>query len=208
MNVDKYTYKTEFQDRGAGHVHGTLWIRIKKMESLLRLPDGSLLTPDEYKKSGSTEKTEKPFEQLTNAFRKFKNDTFEKEDLFEEQAVVNFIDEFTTVSLNREEVGQVVARIAEEVNKHGHTKTCRKGREEEICRFGYPKFPIWTTVLVRPYKTEFSEEKQSEMKKYAEVLMKVRLVMEDKEAVDNIMNQYDKAKESKELYQVNRGKKN
>ena len=25
MNVDKYTYKGEFREGGAGHVHGTLW---------------------------------------------------------------------------------------------------------------------------------------------------------------------------------------
>jgi hypothetical protein len=44
------------------------------------------------------------------------------------------------------------------------------------------------------------------MKKYAEILRKVRIVMEDGEAVDNIMNQHDKASETKELYIVNRKK--
>ena len=45
------------------------------------------------------------------------------------------------------------------------------------------------------------------MKKYAEILRKVRLVMENEEAIDNIMKQYDKASETKELYIVNRKKR-
>ena len=41
MHVDKFTYKTEFQERGAGHVHGTLWVKIHVIEKLRKLPDGS-----------------------------------------------------------------------------------------------------------------------------------------------------------------------
>jgi hypothetical protein len=43
MNVDKFSYKTEFQDRGAGHVHGVLWIKLHKIEKLCRLPDNRLV---------------------------------------------------------------------------------------------------------------------------------------------------------------------
>ena len=35
MNVKYYTYKVEFQDRGAGHIHGTLWLNINKIENLI-----------------------------------------------------------------------------------------------------------------------------------------------------------------------------
>ena len=45
-----------------------------------------------------------------------------------------------------EEVGKEVARIVEEVNEHHHTKTCKPPK----CRFKYPKFPIWKTILVKP----------------------------------------------------------
>ena len=34
MMVDYYSYKTEFQDRGAGHIHGVLWIQLHKLEKL------------------------------------------------------------------------------------------------------------------------------------------------------------------------------
>jgi hypothetical protein len=31
MNVDYYSYKVEFQDRGVGHVRGTLWLNLDKI---------------------------------------------------------------------------------------------------------------------------------------------------------------------------------
>ena len=42
MNVKSYTYKVEFQDRGAGHIHGTLWLRLEELELLKRGEDGKL----------------------------------------------------------------------------------------------------------------------------------------------------------------------
>ena len=44
MMVDKFTYKTEFQDRGAGHVHGVLWIKLHRIEKLCRMRDDRLST--------------------------------------------------------------------------------------------------------------------------------------------------------------------
>ena len=32
MCVYKYSYKTEFQNRGAAHVHGVLWVNMRKLE--------------------------------------------------------------------------------------------------------------------------------------------------------------------------------
>ena len=42
MNVEYYTYKVEFQERGAGHIHGTLWLSLSKLEELIRTDDGKL----------------------------------------------------------------------------------------------------------------------------------------------------------------------
>ena len=55
MNVKYYTYKVEFQDCGAGHIHGTLWLSLDKIEKLEK-GDG-----------------EKPFMCLKHAFKKFRN---------------------------------------------------------------------------------------------------------------------------------------
>ena len=53
MHVEYYTYKVEFQDRGAGHIHGSLWLNIEKIEKA-QIDDG-----------------ENPFSKLSDAFRKF-----------------------------------------------------------------------------------------------------------------------------------------
>ena len=35
MNVEYYTYKVEFQERGAGHIQRTLWLNLEKLEELV-----------------------------------------------------------------------------------------------------------------------------------------------------------------------------
>ena len=43
MMVEYFTYKVEFQDRGAGHIHGTLWLKLEMMERLIRTDDDQLV---------------------------------------------------------------------------------------------------------------------------------------------------------------------
>ena len=116
MNVDKYTYKGEFQERGAGHVHGTLWVKMHVIEKLKKLNDGSFITKSKNERENRTEDFAEPFRGITEAFKKFKNESFGDKD--DDKPVIEFIDQFTTVSLCAEEVGIDVVRIAEEVNKH------------------------------------------------------------------------------------------
>ena len=203
MSVDKYSYKAEFQERGAGHVHGTLWVKLNVIETMRKLKDGSLVTKAKYKKKKMKEDFTKPFEGLVEAFKKFKYEEFG--DLDDDRPVINFIDQFTTVSLNEDEVGKEVAKIVEEVNKHHHTKTCNKTTPN--CRFRYPKFPIWTTILVRPYKSELDEEKDKNLKYYEGILKKVRELLEDEELIIKIMCKYNKRKETKEEYNLNRSER-
>ena len=131
----------------------------------------------------------KPFKGIKEAFNKFRNGgTLEN---YEENAVIEFIDQFTTVSLCEDEVGEDVVRKAKEVNEHHHTKTCRKGSPK--CRFRFPKFPIWKTILVKPYPPcEFDEEKEMNLKYYADILSKVKELLEDNELIETIMEKYDK----------------
>ena len=89
---------------------------------------------------------------------------------------------------------------------HHHTKTCRKGHPK--CRFRYPKFPVWKTILVKPYPyCEFDEERNGNLKHYEEILRKVKEVLEDDEIVASIMKKYNKKKETKEQYKINRKKR-
>ena len=61
MNIDKFTYKTEFQSRGAAHVHGTLWVKLHKIEKLRKLKDGRLVSPKQFGKEKSQEGHTQPF---------------------------------------------------------------------------------------------------------------------------------------------------
>ena len=60
MMVEYFSYKTEFQDRGAGHVHGVLWVKLCKIEKLCRLPDSSLVLLTQDEKREKHKKKEKP----------------------------------------------------------------------------------------------------------------------------------------------------
>ena len=65
-----------------------------------------------------------PFKSIDTAFVKLR--TGKTLDPREKKSLVNFIDDFTTVSLCPAEVGKAVVDIAKEVNHHHHTQTCRK----------------------------------------------------------------------------------
>ena len=80
MNVDKFSYKGEFQDRGAAHVHGTLWVKLHVIEKLRKLSDGTFITKTKYERKKRKEDYEEPFVGIMGAFRKFKNDTFNDDD--------------------------------------------------------------------------------------------------------------------------------
>ena len=61
MNVDKYSYKVEFQDRGAGHVHGTLWVNLHEIEKMRKLENGTLLRKTQYEGEGLKDQYTTPF---------------------------------------------------------------------------------------------------------------------------------------------------
>ena len=194
MNVRNYTYKVEFQDRGAGHVHGTLWLRLDKIEKLIKKPDGTV-----GERTEGDNDDQAVFTGLGKAFKKFRHDGKLNEK--EESAVRHFIDEYTTVSTHEKTVGREVARIAQEVNKHHHTKTCRK--HDTTCRFKYPRYPAPETIIVKPCKGKTQKEIDEKLAKYRAILSKVGDVLEDEDQIKNIMGEYDKQGESRKEYNEN-----
>ena len=54
--------------------------------------------------------------------------------------------------------------------------------------------------MVKPYKSEFGEERSHYLKKYEEVLKKVQDILEDNEVIESIMKKYNKDTETKEEY--------
>ena len=115
--------------------------------------------------------------------------------------VKKFIDEYTTVSSHEGTDGREVAKIAREVNKHHHTKTCRKCNSK--CCFIYPKFPAPHTIVVQPCQVNDKEERGALLAKYQELLRKVKAVLEDEDKINDMITKYDKQSESKEEYKEN-----
>ena len=199
MHVKYYTYKVEFQDRGAGHIHGTLWLDIDKIENMVRDTSTGKFRPrtDEEKRSGDVQGW---MHGLKSAFKKLRHDG--KLTFNEKQSLKKFIDTYTTVSTHANTVGEIVAKIAQEVNRHHHTKTCRK--HDTSCRFNYPRFPAPFTIIVAPCTAESQEERKKILAKNQQILVKVQAVLEDEEAIQKIMAKYDKQKETKDEYEKNR----
>ena len=83
MQVEYHTYKVEFQERGAGHIHGTLWLKLETLERLRRQDNDELVLDNEDDKPEDLE-TESmdeqdinrrmPFKGISSAFKKLKND--------------------------------------------------------------------------------------------------------------------------------------
>ena len=116
----------------------------------------------------------------------------------EEIALVNFANEFTTCTLNPNLVGEDVAELVKEVNFHCHTRSCRK--YNCVCRFLFPRFPIWKTIIGHPSQNANLDE--STIRKYKNILIKVKEVLEDKEFLQDIMSRYDKRSETGENYKT------
>ena len=112
--------------------------------------------------------------------------------------VVLFVDFFCTVSLHPALVGSIVAAIAEKVNQHCHTHTCKKYKT--ICRFKMPKLPSYETLIARPPDKNLSDKEKNKMEeKNAEIFKKVRDVLDDKESMKMILEKYPKQSESSKI---------
>ena len=62
--------------------------------------------------------------------------------------------------------------------------------------------------MVKPYPDcEFDEEKEKNLKYYADILLKVKELLEDDELIESIMKKYEKKTETKEEYNTNRKKR-
>ena len=108
MSVHRYSYKVEFQNRGAPHVHGVLWLNLGKLER------------------------QEKFRGAKSAFIKLRKGTPLSPS--DREVVCRMVDEFSTVSLCPEEVGADVVQKVKDVNTHHHTKKACKKENRPGCR--------------------------------------------------------------------------
>ena len=185
MNTKLFNYRVEFQARGAGHIHGVLWIDFDQ-----ELPN--MLDKDLIK----------------SAFNKFRHDENLTEE--EEAEVIKYIDTFVTCTSDKDEAKKLLLRdcgnkdavaakavkIATTVNQHKHSKSCRKYKTN--CRFHYPRYPSSRTIITQSPEIYYKDE----LVKYADDIeaqgkwLKERMKV-NTEILDNvqeIIQEYDNLK--------------
>ena len=160
MCIQYNSYKVEFALRGAGHIHGVLWVDWDNFTALE--PDKTRL--------------------ICEAFNNIREDE-EITDLHKE-VLSEFADLFISCSLKNPRTKHIV----EVVQRHNHTKACRKYGTK--CRFYYPRFPSLKTIVSVPFnKLGGSEKDQTEkLEKSKALLNKVVNILEDDEIMVKIMN--------------------
>ena len=185
--VRYYTYKVEMQQRGAAHIHGTLWLDTKKIEQAVCIDEKLILNMNF---DGPC-----PMKGLTEAFKKLRYN----EDLNEDniKSLTNFIDNFITVCTHGNTVGNKVSQIVREVNEHHHTKTCQKNGFE--CRFHYPRPPAPFTIIQQPKKKSSLCFERRNI-----IIDKVMEIVSEKKNIEKIMKHFEKEAEDKELFIKNR----
>ena len=82
---------------------------------------------------------------LQEAYRKLRKS--EELEGYERRALEMFTDAFVTCTRCISVAGKEAVRIAEEVNWHSHSKSCKKGGRRS-CRWKFPRFPIAKTIFV------------------------------------------------------------
>ena len=112
---------------------------------------------------------------------------YKTNDEYDDIKVVELIDQWISCSLDTgiEKLDQLVA----EVNVHGHTKSCQKGKS--FCRFNFPRLPSNETLIAGPLESNLSEEdKEETLLKYNNILdfVKNKLKTLSDEDIDELYN--------------------
>ena len=188
LSVKYYSYKVEFQARGAAHIHGILWLNMFRLEKLI-LKNGQLSHPssDHVNQDQST----LPLKGIAETFHKLRNcGKLSKDNI---SVLTRFVDSFTTVSTHGPTVGEDVVKIVTEVNTHRHSRTCIKHGTD--CRFKYPRPPAPYTIIAEPLENVEPAEAKKIFKKHKEVITAVIDAMECSTIVEELMKKYDKGSE-------------
>ncbi len=184
MKIRHLSYRVEFQGRGAGHIHGVLWVDLKEIKL----------------------KGVRSDRNLCEAFQKLRYG--QTLDEWETEAIEKFTDMFCTCTLCPAVAGEEAVRIAKKVNEHGHSKSCKKAGPQ--CRFLFPRFPLGRTTFI-DITQEFPDTEQLSEADRVSILKKVTGVLVEEEngkmvvskKVKDIMSKFNKEGETREEYRNN-----
>ena len=136
MKAQHYQYRIEFQSRGAGHVHGVLWLNLKELDA--------------------------SFPGIKDIFRNIKkNEPFDDEQMV---TIRRFIDTFISCSLQDETVSHIVKEV--QIHNHSKTcrkygSKCRFGFPKFPSEFTIVAQPL----LVNDFSSKEDLEKHQKMLK-------------------------------------------
>ena len=144
MYAEYYSYRVEFQLRGAGHIHGTIWINWDLMEE--KIEKRKEEHENKNKNKENVNETYLDVKNVKKAFESIKEEKFgiegnEEEDSVQRKALAAFIDKFVSCSLK----DPSTVNIVRSVNMHNHTKPCQQYGPP--CRFRFPRFPCMETII-------------------------------------------------------------
>ena len=188
MSVKFYSYKVEFQQRGAAHIHGILWLDMFRLEKLI-WKNGQLAHPaSDYMNHGQSSL---PLKGIAETFKKLRScQKLSKENI---SVLTVFVDSFTTVSTHGPTVGNDVVKIVTEVNTHRHSLTCLKHGTD--CRFNYPRPPAPHTIIAEPLENLEPAEERRILKKHKDIITAVLDAIEGSTIVEELMEKFDKGSE-------------
>ena len=160
LRMKYYSYRIEFQMRGAPHCHGILWLDWDNFNALPR----------------------NDVQNIVEAFDLIKNEAKLEDNHI--NSLVKLADMSVSVSLK----DSTTSSIVKEVNVHCHTKkACKK--YGTTCRFNFPQYPTYRTIISTPSRVAYPDEDQRklEMKKHTSLLKGVKKVLEDEETMKKVI---------------------
>ena len=186
MCIKYNSYKVEFALRGAGHIHGILWVDwdnfIFPQSEEEEMNDGNNMEKEtEYNEDPEKNDEQDKKSILIKAFEKIRNEEILNKT--ERNVIADFADLFITCSLKDPKTKKIV----EEVQIHHHTHTCRKYCPK--CRFYFPRFPSLKTIVSVPFqKLEGDREQQLDrLQKSNDTLKLVSKVLEDEDEMEELI---------------------
>ena len=191
MPVTYHNYRVEFQQRGAGHIHGTLWLNLEELSSVMDTsnPEGREAMDESVKDKKTDENTDpKHLEELFDRIKE-ENVGLHHTDCDDQcssckdlESLAWCADRFITCTLKNPSTRD----LALSLQQHKHfPQSCKKRGTN--CRYGAPWFPCLKTVIQVPQRvkfklgTETEEEKEKLIRRAEKIQRDVKDVLEDQE---------------------------
>ena len=214
LPVKYYSYRVEFQLRGAAHIHGTIWVDFEKYfehqiweetgNKILDFKTTTSKKPDKVKEVVEENKLinvkneeiinerNRRVKLMLHVFDQLRNQTFGTGEHSTQEMtdmLVDFSNRWICVSLKNSRTRQLCLDLQQHTCSKRYCLKCRTS-----CRFRYPRFPILETIIAVPVSIKYPDEEVcNEMVKLrTSILKSVRNILENEGKMENIINEVGK----------------